>query len=52
MRGPADEGLAIVIAQPLDVEMVQKLRWQAEDERAKGAATCQAVITVVRQYCH
>lgn len=52
MRGPNDEGLVVVVAQPLDLEMIQRLRWQAEDERSKGAAACQAVVTVVRCCCY
>lgn len=47
MRGPKEDGLVVVIAQPLDVETAQRLRWQAEHERERGSATCRAVVAVV-----
>lgn len=48
MKGPVEEGLSVVVAQPLDVETAQRLRWQAEHERERGSATCRAVVAVVR----
>lgn len=49
MKGPVEEGLSVVVAQPLDVETTQRLRWQAEHERERGSATCRAVVAVVRK---
>lgn len=48
MNGPGKEGLAVVIAQPLDLETAQRLRWQADQERVRGASTCRAVVALVR----
>lgn len=47
MVGPGGAGLAIVIAQPLSFETARRLRLQAEQERTRGSATCQAVVGVV-----
>lgn len=53
MKSPKDEGIAVVIAQTLDLETAQRLRWQAEQEREKGAAACRAVIALVsNRYRH
>lgn len=47
MLGPRGVDLAIVVAQPLSLDTARRLQSQAEQERARGSATCRAVVGVV-----
>ncbi|CAN0409010.1 unnamed protein product, partial [Ectocarpus sp. 12 AP-2014] len=49
MVGPGGAGLAIIVAQPLSFETARRLRLQAEQERTRGSATCQAVVGVAKE---
>ncbi|CAN0362164.1 unnamed protein product, partial [Laminaria digitata] len=42
-------GLAIIVAQPVSIDTAKKLLSQAEQERARGADTCQAVVKVAKE---